>query len=403
MYCTKQLKNDLYWVGGSERRLSLFENVFPIPNGITYNAYLILDEKTILMDTVDQSISRLFFENLTSLLKGKSLDYVVVTHMEPDHCASLGELIFRYPSVKVIGNARTIAMIKQFFDFDIDSRAVVVCEGETISTGRHSFTFLMASMVHWPEAMVCYDNTDKILFSADAFGTFGALSGNIFADELDFEHRWLDDARRYYTNIVGKYGTQVQILLKKIKALDMQMLCPLHGPVWRSNIPWFLEKYDLWSRYLPEENGVLVAYASVYGGTENAATILASRLNDLGVKTLAMYDVSRTHPSVIVSECFRLSHLVIATSTYNSGIFCNMETALLDLKAHNLQNRTAAIIDNGSWAPTAGKQARELLSSMKEITILEETLSIKSSLKHAQMEQLENMAKSISASVLKTE
>ncbi len=395
MHCVKKLQDDLYWVGGSDRRLALFENVFPIPRGVSYNAYVVLDEKTILLDTVDRSVSGLFFENLEHVLDGRPLDYLVVNHMEPDHCATMQELVLRHPEVKIIGNAKTIPMIRNFFEFDIDSRAMVVKEFDTLSTGRHTFTFVMAPMVHWPEAMVTYDVTSKTLFSADAFGTFGALNGNIFADEVNFETEWLPDARRYFTNIVGKYGTQVQALLKKASTIEIEMICPLHGPVWRRNIGWFIDKYQHWSRYQPEETAVMIAYASVYGNTENAAGILASELADRGVRNVAMYDVSATHPSVIVAEAFRCSHLVFASTTYNAGIFCNMETVLADLKAHNLQNRTVGIIQNGSWAPTSGGLMRQHLESMKNMNVLEYGVDILSSVKDSQLEQLKALADAI--------
>ena len=378
MYCVKEISSDTFWVGGNDRRLALFENVFPIPRGVSYNSYLILDEKTVLLDTVDKSVSGVFFENLEYLLAGRKLDYLVVNHMEPDHCATLQELVLRHPEVKIIGNSKTLVMIKQFFTFDIDSRAVTVKEGDSLSTGKHHFTFVMAPMVHWPEAMVTYDATDKVLYSADAFGTFGALNGNIFADQVDFDRDWMDDARRYYTNIVGKYGTQVQALLNKAAGLEIEMICPLHGPVWRKNIGHFMDKYWKWSTYTPEETAVMVVYASVYGNTENTAEIIASGLSAGGIHNVVMYDVSAVHPSVIVAEAFRCSHIVFASTTYNAGIFCNMETVLLDLKAHNLQNRTVAVVENGTWAASSGKLIKDILASMKNITVLDETLSLKS-------------------------
>ena len=395
MYCVKQITQDMYWVGGSDRRLALFENVYPIPGGVSYNAYLVLDEQTVLFDTVDRSVSEVFFENLDHLLNGRKLDYLVVNHMEPDHCATMSELVLRHPEVKIVTNAKALNMIKNYFTFDIDSRVTLVKEKDTLTTGRHTFAFVMAPMVHWPEVMVSYDTTDKVLFSADAFGTFGALNGNIFADEVNFETECLDDARRYYTNIVGKYGTQVQALLKKAADLEIQYICPLHGPVWRKDIGWFIEKYQLWSTYTPEEDGVIVAYASVYGHTENVANIIASKLADAGVRNVKMYDVSVTHPSYIVSEAFRVSHIVFASTTYNAGIFVNMENALHDLVAHNIQNRTIAIVENGSWAPTAGGQMRELLGRLKNTTILENTLTLKSSLKDAQMAELDELVTAI--------
>lgn len=401
MHHAISIREDLFWVGGNDRRLALFENVFPIPRGVSYNAYVLLDEKTVLFDTVDKSVSGVFFESLAHVLAGRKLDYLIVNHMEPDHAATMEELVLRYPDVTIVTNAKAVAMIRQFFLFDVDARCKVVAEGDTLTTGRHTLAFLMAPMVHWPEAMVTYDATTKTLFSADAFGTFGALSGNLFADEVDFERDWLDDARRYYVNIVGKYGTQVQALLKKAATVDIDMICPLHGPVWRTNLSWFIEKYQKWSTYTPEDNAVMIAYASVYGNTENAANILASKLAARGVKKIAMYDVSATHPSVIVSEAFRCSHLVFASTTYNAGIFCNMETALLDIAAHNLQNRTVALIENGSWAATAGKLMAELLGKLKNITVLDNKLTIKSSLKEGQLAALDGLADAIAASLKK--
>ena len=313
MHCVKKITSDMYWVGGSDRRLALFENVYPIPRGISYNAYLVLDEQTVLFDTVDKAVSEVFFENLAHLLGGRKLDYLVINHMEPDHAATLAELVLRYPEVKIVTSAKALQMIKNYFTFDVDGRVCTVKESDTLTTGRHTFAFVMAPMVHWPEVMVSYDTVDKVLYSADAFDTFGALDGNIFADEVNFQADYLAEARRYYANIVGKYGTQVQSLLKKAAALDIQMLCPLHGPVWRKDVAWFVEKYQMWSTYTPEENGVMIAYASVYGHTENLANIIAGKLADAGVCGVKMYDVSVTHPSYIVSEAFRVSHIVFAS------------------------------------------------------------------------------------------
>ena len=399
MYCVKTIHPDLYWVGANDRRLALFENVYPISRGVSYNSYVLLDEKTVLLDTVDKSVSDQFFENVAHVLNGRRLDYLIVNHMEPDHCGTIEQLVLRYPEVKIVCNAKTVQMIKQFFTFDIDSRAVLVKEMDTLCTGRHTLAFVMAPMVHWPEAMVTYDTTDKVLFSADAFGTFGAINGNLFADEVNFETEYLDDARRYYTNIVGKYGTQVQTLLRKAATIDIQTICPLHGPVWRKNIGWFIDKYVKWSTYTPEENAVMIAYASVYGNTANVADILASKLADAGVRNVKVYDVSNTHPSVLVAEAFRCSHLVFASTTYNAGIFVTMETLLHDIVAHNLQNRTVALIENGTWAPTAGGLMRKLLSGLRGIDILEDSLTVRSSLKEDQLEALDRMAAAIAASI----
>ena len=399
MHCVKKVTDDLYWIGGSDRRLALFENVYPIPRGVSYNSYVLLDEKTVLLDTVDASISGLFFENLEYVLDGRTLDYLIVNHMEPDHCAIIGDVVRRYPDVKLVCNAKTVPMLKQFFDFPVEDRTVIVKEMDTLCTGKHTFAFVMAPMVHWPEAMVSYDTVDKILFSADGFGTFGAINGNLFADEVNFERDWLDDARRYFINIVGKYGVQVQNLLKKAATLEIKMICPLHGPIWRENLGWFIEKYDTWSSYKPEDQAVMIAYASIYGNTENAAEILASKLADKGVKNIAMYDVSVTDPSVIVSESFRCSHLVFAAPSYNGGIFTKMETVLSELKAHSLQNRTVAIMENGTWAPVAGKQMREIFAGMKNIELLEEGVTIRSAVKEAQEASLEALAEKITSSL----
>ena len=399
MHCVKKVTDDLYWIGGSDRRLALFENVYPIPRGVSYNSYVLLDEKTVLLDTVDASISGLFFENLEYVLDGRTLDYLIVNHMEPDHCAIIGDVVRRYPDVKLVCNAKTVPMLKQFFDFPVEDRTVIVKEMDTLCTGKHTFAFVMAPMVHWPEAMVSYDTVDKILFSADGFGTFGAINGNLFADEVNFERDWLDDARRYFINIVGKYGVQVQNLLKKAATLEIKMICPLHGPIWRENLGWFIEKYDTWSSYKPEDQAVMIAYASIYGNTENAAEILASKLADKGVKNIAMYDVSVTDPSVIVSESFRCSHLVFAAPSYNGGIFTKMETVLSELKAHSLQNRTVAIMENGTWAPVAGKQMREIFAGMKNIELLEEGVTIRSAVKEAQETSLEALAEKIASSL----
>ena len=399
MHCVKKVTDDLYWIGGSDRRLALFENVYPIPRGVSYNSYVLLDEKTVLLDTVDASISGLFFENLEYVLNGRTLDYLIVNHMEPDHCAVIGDVVRRYPDVKLVCNAKTVPMLKQFFNFPVEDRTVIVKEMDTLCTGKHTFAFVMAPMVHWPEAMVSYDTVDKILFSADGFGTFGAINGNLFADEVNFERDWLDDARRYFINIVGKYGVQVQNLLKKAATLEIKMICPLHGPVWRENLGWFIEKYDTWSSYKPEDQAVMIAYASIYGNTENAAEILVSKLADKGVKNIAMYDVSVTDPSVIVSESFRCSHLVFAAPSYNGGIFTKMETVLSELKAHSLQNRTVAIMENGTWAPVAGRQMREIFASMKNIELLEEGVTIRSAVKEAQEASLEALAEKIASSL----
>ncbi len=396
MQCTRKVCDDLFWVGASDRRIELFENLFPVPNGVSYNSYLLIDEKTVLFDTVDYAVGRQLFENLAALLDGRKLDYVVVNHMEPDHCATLQDLVLRYPDVTVVGNAKTIQMIKQFFTFDIDSRAMVVKEGDSLNTGKHELSFVMAPMVHWPEAMFTFDKTNGVLFSADAFGTFGALNGNIFNDEIYFDRDWLDDARRYYTNIVGKYGPQVQAVLKKAAGLDIRIICPLHGPIWRSDLGYLIGKYDIWSRYEPEEDAVMIAYSSVYGDTQNVVDILAAELAEAGEKDIRVYDVSKTDVSYLVSDAFRCSKIILAATTYNGGLYPKMETFLLDLKAHSLKNRTVAIIENGTWAAMSGKHMREILNGM-DVNIIEETLSIKSAIKENQLADLQKIAAVISA------
>lgn len=396
MYNIKEISKDLFWVGANDRRISLFESAYPVPCGISYNSYLLLDDKTVLLDTVDKSVNHQFFENIEYTLNGKNLDYLIINHMEPDHCAEIAALVKKYPQIKIVCNAKSQSMVNQFFDFDFpENQWQIVKEGDILETGHHKLTFVMAPMVHWPEVMVTYDMVDKVLFSADAFGAFGAIDGNIFADEVDFDHRYMDEARRYYTNIVGKYGPQVQMLLKKASNLDIQMICPLHGYVWRKDLNVFIDKYQKWSTYEPEEKSVLIAYSSVYGNTQNAAEILAGKLAKLGVKNIRMFDVSTVHPSYVVSEVFRYSHIVFASTTYNMDIFVSMEILLNDLCAHNIQNRKVAIIENGSWAPSCGNLITEKVSKWKNTEIIGNRILVKSSLKQNQNEELENLAKEI--------
>ena len=399
MYNYRKIAEDVFYVGASDRRLALFENIYPIDRGVSYNSYLVVDDKTILLDTVDHAVSREFLANVEAALQGRSLDYLVVNHMEPDHCSVIAEIVLRYPEVKVVGNAKTIQMIKQFYSFDVDKHAYLVKDGDTLTTGKHSFTFVFAPMVHWPEVMVAFDSSNGFLYSADAFGTFGALSGNLFADEYEFEKEWLDDARRYYINIVGKYGAQVVNTLNKAASLPIKMILPLHGPIWRENISWFIGKYMTWASYKAEEKGLLIIYSSIYGNTADAMDILASRAADLGVRNIHMYDASKTDVSVLVSECFRYSTIVFASPTYNAEIFPKMEMLLIELKAHAFQNRDAVVIENGSWALSAGRKMTEMLTSMKDIRIIAPLLSIKSSLKAEQLEDMEKIASALAESV----
>ena len=399
MYCTRKITDAVTWVGGSDRRLTLFENLFPIPRGVAYNSYLILDEKTALIDTVDSSVSRQFLENIFSVLDGRSLDYLVVNHMEPDHCANIEELMFRFPDLKIVGNAKTLDFIRQFYDMSLEGRTIAVKENDMLSLGQHTLRFYFAPMVHWPEVMVTYEESEKLLFSADAFGSFGALNGNLFNDEVDFDRDWLADARRYYTNIVGKYGPQVQAALKKLSNLEIRMICPLHGPVWRSDLAYLLDKYNHWSQYVPEERTVTLLYGSMYGDTENAVNILAAGLAEAGVKNIAVYDVSSTHVSTLIAEAFRCSHLVLAAPTYNNGIYPAMLNFLHDMKALNLQNRTVALIENGSWGPSSAKQMRALVEEMKNMQVLEPVVTVKSAVKRGTVEELDKLKDAILSSL----
>ena len=400
---TRKLTQGVYWVGGSDRRLALFENLFPVPRGVSYNSYLILDEKTALMDTVDAAISRQFLDNVLAVLDGRGLDYLVVDHMEPDHCAAIAELCQRFPEMKVVGNAKTFNLMGQFYQLDLTGRTVVMKEGDSLDLGRRRLTFVMAPMVHWPEVMMAYEETEGLLFSADAFGTFGALDGTVFSDEVDFPRDWLDDARRYYGNIVGKYGPQVQAAVKKLSGRDLRMICPLHGPIWRRDIPWLLDKYALWSAYAPERQGVAILYGSMYGNTESAAQRLACALADAGVTELAVRDVSGTHVSDLVAEVFRYSHLVLAAPTYNAGLYPAMANLLHDMKAPNLQKRTVGLVENGSWGPMAAKHMAALLGEMKEVTVLEPVVTIRSALNGDSLAQLDQLKDAIVASLKENE
>ena len=347
MHCTRKVTEDLYWVGANDKRLHLFENIHPIPQGTSYNSYLLKDEQTVLFDTADWSVCRQFLENVEYVLGGRKLDYLVINHMEPDHGASIEEILLRYPDVKIICSAKAALFMQQF---GISADFVeTVKEGESRTFGRHKLTFYMSPMVHWPEVMVSFDETDGVLFSADAFGSFGTLDGKIFADEVDFDRDWIDEARRYYTNIVGKYGPQVQALLKKAAGLDIRYICPLHGLVWRKDLAYFISKYDKWSKYEPEEQGVMIAYASMYGNTETAANILAAKLCERGITNVRLYDVSCTHVSYLIADAFKYSHLALLSVTYNLNVFPVMANFIEDMAALNLQNRTVAMVCNGSW------------------------------------------------------
>ena len=391
-----KINKDLFYLGVQDRKISLFEAVYPVLNGVSYNSYFLNDEKTVLFDTVDKHFDIQFFENLEAVLDGRTLDYFIINHLEPDHSALIKKVIERYPSVQLVCNAKTKQMLFQFFEFehDIESNFYVVKEGDVLSTGNHEFTFVMAPMVHWPEVMVTYDKTDKILFSADAFGSFGALSGNIFDNEVEF-NSLIDEYRRYYTNIVGKYGVQVNALLNKASNLDIKMICPLHGLILKENILRLVDLYSKWANYTPEINSVLIAYASVYGGTQNAAEILANKLAQNGIKNIKLYDVSMIHHSYILSDCFKYSHIVLASPTYNNSIFVKMEQFISDILSHNLQNRTFALIENGSWAPNCANNIKNRLQELKGTNFIENKLTIKSTLKSNQEDEIDNLVKEI--------
>lgn len=383
MYCVRNITEDLYWVGANDHRLHLFENIHPIPYGVSYNAYLLLDKETVLFDTVDWSACRQLLENLEHLLDGRPLDWLVVNHMEPDHGACVEQILLRYPDVKVISTEKAFMLMRQFGFHPDQHECVTVAEGDTHCFGSHTVTFVAAPMVHWPEAMVTFDVTNGVLFSADAFGSFIALDGKLFADEVNFDRDWLDEARRYLVNIVGKYGPHIQLLLKKAGGIvdQIKYICPLHGPVWREDFGYFIDKYDKWSRYEPEEKGVMIAYASMYGNTEAAAQALASKLCEKGCTNVKVHDVSNTHVSYLISDAFKYSHIVLASVTYNLGIYPVMHNFLMDMKALNMQNRTFALIENGSWACKSGDLMQKFIDEeLKNMTVLNERLSIASAM-----------------------
>ena len=380
------ITDSILYVGVDDKTLDLFESQYIIPNGISYNSYVIIDEKVVVMDTVDARATQEWLENVERVLDGRTVDYLVVSHMEPDHASNIKTLMDKYPNLKVVGNAKTFAMITQFFDVDITDRSVVVKEGDTLCLGKHTLQFFMAPMVHWPEVMVTYEQSEKILFSADGFGKFGAL---------DAEEAWTCEARRYYFNIVGKYGAQVQALLKKAATLNIQMICPLHGPILKEDLGYYIGKYDIWSKYEPEDEGVFIAYASIHGNTAKAAKKLAEMLEEKGAKRVAIADLSRDDMAEAVEDAFRHSKLVVASSTYDGGLFPCMEDFLSHLKAKNYQKRTVAIVENGSWAPMAAKKMREYFEGMKAIEICEPIVTIKSTMKEDTLKTMEELAEKL--------
>jgi len=380
----KQLTDKIYYVGADDKTIDLFEGQYVVPNGISYNSYVIMDEKIAVMDTVDERKTTEWFDNLEKVLAGKEPDYLVVLHMEPDHAANIEKFLNKYKNAKIVSNAKTFNMIPQFFeDLNLENRKVVVGEGEKLSLGEHSLMFVMAPMVHWPEVMVAYEEKEKILFSADAFGKFGTL---------DVEEEWDCEARRYYINIVGKYGAQVQALLKKAATLDIQKIYPLHGPMLTENLGYYINKYDIWSSYRPENEGILIAYASIYGNTKKAAEKLKEILEAKGAPKVAITDLARDDMAEAVEDAFRYDRLVLASVTYDGGLFPFMESYISHLKSKNFQNRKVAFIENGSWAPIAAKKMRDELEGAKNITFLENKVTIKSAMKKADIAQLETLA-----------
>lgn len=392
---TRKINDDIYYLGASDRRIELFENVYPVSQGMSYNSYLITDEKTCLMDSVDESIRGQFLENLQYALNGRNLDYMVVQHMEPDHCSIVPELFRMYPDMKLVASLQAFKMMENFYSLQTEERRLVVKEGDTLELGKHTLKFIAAPMVHWPEVLMTYDVTDKILFSADAFGSFGAMSGNIFADEIDWDKDFKDEARRYYVNIVGKYGPQTQNVLKKASTLDIQMICPLHAHIWRKDLSKIISLYDKWSKYEAEKDSVVIFYGSIYGNTQNAAEILAMQLAENGMENVEVFDTSKTHVSFLVSKAFEYKTLVFAAATYNAEIFDTVQNLITELKNHNLSNRRIGLIENGSWAPVAASKMKAQLETLKNMEIVDPVVKVVSSVTAKNVEELSVLAKEL--------
>lgn len=395
MYNVRKINDDIYWLGANDRRIHLFENIYPVPNGMSYNNYLIKDEKNCLMDGIDDSVQNQFLDNLKYALGDETLDYMVVQHMEPDHCSVIPTLFNLYPDMKIIASAQAFKMMENFYHIDTKDRAIIVKEGDSLELGKHTLNFVTAPMVHWPEVIMSYESTTGTLFSADAFGAFGAMSGNIFADEVRWDHDWRDEARRYYVNIVGKYGPQVQTVLAKAATLDIKMICPLHAHIWRKDFEEIIGRYKQWAGYEPQRFSVAIFYGSIYGNTENAAEILASKLAENGMRSIMVFDVSKTDTSELVSRAFQYSTLVFASATYNTEIFDPMANFLQDLKNHNLANRTVGLIENGSWAPMAGNKMKAIVDSMKNMKVVGPLVKINSGVSEENIKELEQLAKDL--------
>ena len=381
-----KITDSIIYVGVNDKTIDLFESQYVVPNGISYNSYLIQDEKNVLMDTVDRRATNEWIENLEKALQGQNIDYLVISHLEPDHSANIKLLTEKYPNMKLVGNKKTFAMLTQFFDINAGEKQIIVEEGEMLEIGKHKLQFFMAPMVHWPEVMVTYESTEKILFSADGFGKFGTL---------DTDEDWTCEARRYYFNIVGKYGMQVQQLLKKASNLDIKMICPLHGPMLKENLEFYINKYDIWSSYRPEDDGVLVAYNSIHGNTAKAIEKLEKILEEEGAKKVVVSDLARSDMAEVVEDAFRYDKMILACPTYDAGLFPYMDEFLAHLKSKNYQNRTVGIIENGSWAPMAGKLIKENLQKMKDVSICDTTVTIKTTVNNENIEQMKTLANEI--------
>lgn len=380
------ISKEIKYIGASDENIKLFENQYVLENGMSYNSYVIKDEKNVILDTIDERLTKEWLKNLEETLDGEEPDYLVVSHMEPDHAYNIGLIAEKYPKMKIVGNQITFNMLNNFFDIDFSNRKFVVMEGDVLDIGKHKLQFFMAPMVHWPEVMVTYEQTEKILFSADAFGKFGSLN---------IDEEWDCEARRYYFGIVGKYGMQVQALLKKLENLDIKMICPLHGPILKENLQYYINKYDIWSKYEPEEEGIYIACASIHGNTLKVANEMKKILEENGAKKVVLGNLATEDWAEAVEDAFRYSHLIVAASSYNTGVFPPMQHFLEHLKDRNYQNRTVAIIENGSWAPSAGKCMKNMLQGMKDINVLENVVTIKSTMKEENREQLKEMAKEI--------
>ena len=385
----QQILPEIFWAGASDRRLSRFENLFPLPNGVSYNCYVVVDDKTVLMDTADNGVNNQFMENVMHALNGRKLDYLVMHHMEPDHCSQIQNILDVFPDVTIVGNAQTFKLLDQFYVTPVEYKKEVIKDGDALETGHHRFVHYTTPMVHWPEVFMSFDETTGALFSADTFGTFGAIDSNIYADECDFEKIYLDDSRRYYANIVGKFGDQSQAALKKLAGLDIKMLCPLHGPVWRTNIEYFLDKYQKWTTYTPEEDGYVLVYGTMYGNTASAAAAAAAQIQAKSKKPVAVFDVSETHASYIVSEVWRFKNVVLFAPTYNAGLYMPMEALLNDLGALGIRNRNFFIAENGSWGPMAGKIMKAKAETFKNCTVMEEVFTVKGALHAHDAERLD--------------